>query len=232
MSFNCNNSSTNSDTLKIKVLNRSFSRRIGKHLSQLQMGLLEDKLPQCKVDKENPTNKAQYAQEIFLEIGFGMGEHIANQASLNREVHYIGCEPYMNGVANLLKIATQDKLNNISIWPDDVDIILNNIPSNSLRGVYILFPDPWPKARHLKRRIVNPIRLKIIQEKLQANGVIYFASDIYDYVDQVKELMKEFGFKQINIDEFTPHAGYIQTKYHSKASKNIIKPRFLQFTKG
>ncbi|MCC2646918.1 MAG: hemK [Rickettsiaceae bacterium] len=213
-------------------LNRSFSRRIGKHLSKLQQNLLDETLPNFKIDAGNPLSYAKSFNKIFLEIGFGMGEHLINQANLNKDAHYIGCEPYMNGVANLLKLAASEGVNNFSVWPDDVDIVLSAIPNNSLDGVYILFPDPWPKNRQQKRRLANPIRMKMIREKLKPNGIVYFASDIYDYVDQLKKFMtNDFGFEFITQDEFSPHLGYIQTKYHSKAKENAIKPRFIQFMK-
>jgi release factor glutamine methyltransferase len=213
-------------------LNRSFSRRIGKHLSKLQQNLLDVNLPLYKVESNDPLSYAKNSEKIFLEIGFGMGEHLINQSKLNPKNHYLGCEPYMNGVANLLKLAEAGSIKNFSLWPDDVDIILSNIPDNSLDGVYILFPDPWPKNRQQKRRLANPIRMRIIRDKLKPERVIYFASDIYDYVDQLKKfMMPEFGFEYITKDELEPHPGYIQTKYHSKASVNAIKPRFVQFRK-
>lgn len=214
-------------------LNRSFARRIGKHLSASQCEFLQHQLPLYLVDPANIAYQFDHNKPLFLEIGFGMGEHLVNQLSLNPTNHYIGCEPYLNGVANLLKLAKAAGANNYTIWPDDVDLILNKLPDESLSGVYILFPDPWPKTRQQKRRLVNKARLNIIYTKLKPQASLYFASDIYDYAAQVSSIITmDTKFTIHQKDELVPHAGYIITKYHSKATANNLQPKFLQFIKA
>lgn len=218
-------------TQPIVELHRSFARRIGKSLSKSQLEYLSKQLPIYIIEPEKPLNKVKNCRKIFLEIGFGMGEHLAYQATKNTEYYYIGCEPYMNGVANLLKLATNNNISNIAIWPDTVDDILGSLPEESIDGVYILFPDPWPKNKQQKRRLVNLVRMSIIYKALKKNGIVYFASDIYHYVDRVKEFMLQIGFMVNDLREDEPYAGYVQTKYHLKAEKKATPPKFLQFIK-
>ncbi|XVN43498.1 MAG: hypothetical protein RCG15_04375 [Candidatus Rickettsia vulgarisii] len=96
---------------------------------------------------------------LYVEIGCGTGEYLINQAILNPQNQHLGAEPYLNGIIRVLKDIEINKINNIHLWADDIDLILNKIPMS--KGFYILFPDPWPKSKHIKRRLVNQDRLNV-----------------------------------------------------------------------
>ena len=204
-------------------LNRSFSRRIGKSLSTLQKEAIEQLLPTYLLAAELLPNK-----QLVAEIGIGMGEHFINQACYNQDIIHIGFEPYLNGIANALILAQKEDITNIRLWPDDMDLIFSNIPDGCLNAIYILFPDPWPKTKQKKRRIICDSRLQLFSSKLSDKGVLYFASDIEDYVNSVEKLLKKSAFFDLlDNPNNMPHAGYIQTKYHSKAIAEGRMARFL-----
>ncbi|MFP3011980.1 MAG: bifunctional peptide chain release factor N(5)-glutamine methyltransferase PrmC/tRNA (guanosine(46)-N7)-methyltransferase TrmB [Rickettsia sp.] len=242
-------------------LTRSYARRIGKNLSGLQQNLLDNELPKYLFSKEKLIDEKR---KIFLEIGFGMGEHFINQAKMNPDALFIGVEVYLNGVANVLKLAGEqnvvksvgfnykeqgaksitnrratsdsfsefksfDYITNFLLFPNNLDLILNEIPSNSLDGIYILFPDPWIKNKQKKKRIFNKERLKILQDKLKDNGNLVFASDIENYFYEAIELIEQNGnFEIMNKDDYLkPHDNYIITKYHQKAIRANRTPKFM-----
>lgn len=211
-------------------LNRSFSRRIGKSLSISQKNILESDLP--KYSLENLLSKMNGADlevpKIYIaEIGIGMGDHFISRASLEPSKVFIGFDPYLNGIANSLKLAKDHDVTNIALWPDDVDLILDKLPDAMLSEVYILFPDPWPKLRHHKRRIINLERLQIIAKKLRPGGFIHFASDIMDYFVSAREIIGQSGFfTEVYSGESAPD-GYIKTRYHIKSEEEGRVPYFL-----
>ncbi|HJD55336.1 MAG TPA: bifunctional peptide chain release factor N(5)-glutamine methyltransferase PrmC/tRNA (guanosine(46)-N7)-methyltransferase TrmB [Rickettsia endosymbiont of Pyrocoelia pectoralis] len=208
------------------ALNRSYARRIGKSLSGLQQNLLDSELPKYLFSAEKLENEQR---KIFLEIGFGMGEHFINQAKMNSEALFIGVEVYLNGVANALKLAQEQNIVNFLLFPNNLDFILHDLPDHSLDGIYILFPDPWIKNKQKKKRILNKERLKILQSKLKKNGSLIFASDIENYFNEVIELIKQnSNFKIVNEGNYLkPHDNYIVTKYHQKAVYAGRKPQFM-----
>lgn len=204
-------------------LNRSFARRIGKSLSTLQKDAITLLLPQFLLKPSELNHSA-----LVVEIGIGMGEHFISQAQANPHLTYIGFEPYLNGIANALLMAEKEKIDNIRLWPDDMDLAFSDLPDKSLEAIYILFPDPWPKNKQKKRRIVCKERLDLFIRKLKKNGILYFASDIEDYVKQTQKLLKacsQFTLQE-NIQNI-PHEGYVQTKYHAKAEAEGRKAVFL-----
>lgn len=207
-------------------LNRSYARRIGKSLSGVQQNLLDNELPKYLFSKEKLVNEKR---KVFLEIGFGMGEHFINQTKMNPNALFIGVEVYLNGVANVLKLAGEQNITNFLLFPNNLDLILNEIPSNSLDGIYILFPDPWIKNKQKKKRIFNKERLKILQDKLKDNGNLVFASDIENYFYEAIELIQQNGnFEIINKNDYLkPHDNYVITKYHQKAIKANRTPKFM-----
>lgn len=208
---------------------RSFERRIGKSLSTLQKNLLSHDLK-----KHLFTNELIKTIEmpIILEIGVGMGEHFVYQAAKNPNMFFIGVEVYLNGIANVLKLAIQHNITNFLLWPDDLDLIIHNLPNRILNGIYILFPDPWPKNKQRKKRIFNIQRLAIMQNKLKNGGFLAFASDIPDYFSSSLGLIKNNNnFSLLNEEDFSkPHSNYLMTKYHSKAINEGRTASFWQAT--
>ncbi len=115
--------------------------------------------------------------DVFLEIGFGGGEHLAALAEAQPQTGFIGAEPFVNGVASLLRHMDARDLQNIRIWPDDVRLILPSLAEASLAGAYIMFPDPWPKSRHASRRILNHAMLDALARLIRPGGYLRMASD-------------------------------------------------------
>lgn len=205
----------------MKKLNRSFSRRIGKSLSNKQKSIMEEMKDRHLLNPEEIGN-------AIAEIGIGMGEHFINQAKTNPDIMHLGFEPYLNGIANALIMAKEENVSNIRLWPDDMDLIFDKLPDNCLERIYILFPDPWPKNSQKKRRIICEERLELFARKLKPTGNLYFASDIEDYADQVEKLLDESEFFDLLPNpENKPHPDYIQTKYHSKAIEEGRSARFI-----
>ena len=160
-----------------------------------------------------------------------MGEHLFNQIVINPKNLYIGVEVYLNGIASFLKLVAKSQNDNFLIWPNDVDMILKDIPNRSLEGVYVLFPDPWHKRRYMKKRLMNKERVEFLKSKLKTGGFIAFASDIEDYFENVKKIFLEDKELIIqNTDFLLPHAGYIITKYHQKSIRENRETQFLQAT--
>lgn len=217
-------------------LNKSFSRRIGKSLSPLKTSFLEKNLHNVMLNAEKYHSIPH--TKVILEIGFGMGEHFVHNALLHPNDLYIGCESYINGVANVLKHIEENNIQNILIWNDNVDIILfgdgrveeNILPTNFLDCVFILFPDPWPKNGQKKRRLINIERIQKIKSLLKPGGIVEVGTDIQDYASQIMNVFTECGF--VNTSHRAPsepHLSYIQTKYHKKALAEGRVPTFFSF---
>jgi tRNA (guanine-N7-)-methyltransferase len=140
-----------------------YGRRVGRPLRPLRQALVDNLLPSVEVvtpnSGESVTPGLQFStpyEAYWLEIGFGAGEHLAWQARANPNVGIIGCEPYLNGVARLLADMDKCNLTNIRIFRDDARFLLAGLPDASISRIFVLFPDPWPKSRHHKRRVVGP----------------------------------------------------------------------------
>ena len=112
-----------------------------------------------------------------MEIGFGGGEHLATEAKNHPENGYIGAEPFLNGVVSLLRHCKNDEIKNIRIWPDDIRLQVSSWPNNCLDGVFIMFPDPWPKNRHASRRIINKDNLEELSRLMKIGGELRIATD-------------------------------------------------------
>ena len=163
---------------------RFYGRRKGRPLSQNMQRLLDEVLPDNLLPEDMDESwfserRARQGKHsaLILEIGFGGGEHLASLAASQCEDLFIGAEPFINGVVSLLRHIEEQKLNNICIWPDDVRLILDKLPAHSLSAVYVMFPDPWPKARHAGRRILNQEMLNRLADLLQSKGRLRMASD-------------------------------------------------------
>ena len=196
---------------------RTFGRRHGKKLSARQNWLVENLLPSLKPESGD-----------ILEIGFGAGEHVRDLARNNPRKIIIGAEPFMNGVASLLSAMTDEKTNavfdeykNIRIWADDVRDFLRGTDSK-FSQIWVLHPDPWPKARHEKRRLLSAEFLNLLSKYLSANGEIIIGTDHWEYFDWILEQIKS-----TNLVATIPDMEIIQTRYQHKNKAGTENPKYL-----
>lgn len=209
---------------------RSFGRIKAKNITDYDNDLIENFLPNYSV---NVGEKLDKTKINHLEVGFGYGESIANRAQNNKNINYIGCEAYTKGVACLLDKIKTDKIDNLKIFYGDARILIENLEDNSLDKIFVLFPDPWPKKRHNKRRIISDSFLELISKKIKNGGELFFASDIVNYVEWTIEKInnnKNFIKKFNSLDECLVEPDWwIETRYQSKAKEEGRKSYFLEF---
>jgi tRNA (guanine-N7-)-methyltransferase len=172
-----------------------YGRHVGRGLTPYQEDLLRTALPRMKLDLSHPAPQPLTAsfgegvQDVWLEIGFGGGEHLAWQAQNHPGVGVIGCEPFVRGVAGLVKRLAEAGIGAVRIHNDDARFALEWLPGASIGRVFVLFPDPWPKKRHRKRRLLNPDVLTMLARVMRSGAVLRFATDIQDYAEMVEEHM-------------------------------------------
>lgn len=156
-----------------------YGRRKGRKLRTTMQRLLDERLPSLRYDpaKAPVVQFGHSPDDIFLEIGFGGGENLAAVAASRPDAGFVGAEPFINGVASLLRHIEDQGLSNIRIWDDDVRLILGGMADASLAGAYVLFPDPWPKRRHAARRILAPEVLDHLARLIRPGGSLVLASD-------------------------------------------------------
>ncbi|WP_439543533.1 tRNA (guanine(46)-N(7))-methyltransferase TrmB [Hyphomicrobium sp.] len=166
---------------------RSFGRRRGRKLSARQDSLFRDFLPRIAVDLAAPTPEDVRhlfpggVSEAWLEIGFGGAEHMIWQAKAHPRAGIIGCEPFEDGVVKALTAIDEDGIGNLRLHADDVRPLLRWLPEASLSRVFMLFPDPWPKKRHQKRRLFSPELLRLLARAMRPQAELRLGTDIGDY---------------------------------------------------
>lgn len=166
-----------------------YGRRRGRKLRPGRQALMARRLPELSVALPREEGAAldpavlfpEPVSDVWLEIGFGAGEHLAWQARNNPEVGIIGCEPYVNGVASLLRYVDHEGLSNVRIFADDSRLLVSRLPAGSIGRLFILFPDPWPKLRHHKRRIIGPQNLEQYARVLKDGAELRLATDHGEY---------------------------------------------------
>ncbi|WP_088623373.1 tRNA (guanosine(46)-N(7))-methyltransferase TrmB [Oceanicola sp. 22II-s10i] len=171
-------------------------------------------------------------RDVWLEIGFGGGEHVVHQAATNPQVGIIGCEPYINGVAMLLGKIRQAGVENLRVHPGDVRDLFDVVPDGSLSKAFLLYPDPWPKKRHHRRRFVTPEYLEPLARKLKPGAEFRVATDIPDYVRQTLEEVPGQGFTWLAEgprDWREPWGDWLSTRYEQKALREGRVPHYLTF---
>ena len=194
-------------------------------MSTSQQSLVENLLPKIGVPEGALDLRALFphARTFAFEVGFGGGEHLAAQAQGHPETGYIGCEPFLNGVAKLLTQIDEAKLSNVRLHPDDARDVLPRVPSDSLSAVYVLFPDPWPKLRHHKRRFVQTRTLDQLARVLKREGEFRLATDHADYaLWALQHLMADRRFRwtaECAADWRVRPADWPPTRYEQKAIK-------------
>ncbi len=216
-----------------------FGRRKGKKLRAGHDDLIQNLLPAIRaVPGSAPSSQFPNAnaRETWLEIGFGGGEHLAHQARTHRDINFIGCEPFVNGMAKLLSAVDDEKLDNIRVWDDDVTKLLPTLPDSCFDRVYILYPDPWPKRRQRKRRLVSDAMLVELARVLKPGGELRFASDIDDYIGWVLARVlrsDHFRWTAKRADDWrTPYEGWPGTRYEAKAIREGRVPSYLTMVRA
>ncbi len=176
---------------------RFFGRRSGKRLRQKALDLMETLLPRLAVAPPGPGDAIDPAAlfprpvtQVWLEVGFGGGEHVVAQARLNPAVGIIGCEPFRNGVASLLGHLDGGGIDTVRIFAEDVRLLLPALPEASLGRVFVLFPDPWPKKRHAERRFIGADNLAALARVLADGAELRVASDDPVYQDWADAQLK------------------------------------------
>jgi tRNA (guanine-N7-)-methyltransferase len=201
--------------------------------------LLEERLPQVRFSVEEGARVrperlfAGPVHDVWLEIGFGGGEHLAAQAARHPEIGFIGVEPFVTGVAKLLAAQDEQGSDNIRVLVDDARLLLRALPDKSIGFAFILFPDPWPKTRHHKRRIVSRETVGELARILKAGGGLRLATDDPGYARWMLEaLLAEPRLEWLATraaDWREPPTGWVETRYEAKARAAARRPTYFDF---
>ena len=221
-----------------------YGRFRGKTMRASQHDYLENDLAPLSPGpvswEENPDRNTLDVQtlypgkDIWLEIGFGGGEHFVHMAKQYPNIGLIGCEPYINGVAMLLgKVRTAD-VDNLRIYPGDARDLFDVSPDHTFSKVFLNYPDPWPKKRHHRRRFVTPEHLAPLARVMRPGAELRVATDIPDYVRQTLEEVPKQGFEWLAespSDWREPWDDWLSTRYEQKALREGRPPHYLTFRK-
>ncbi|MCT7378608.1 tRNA (guanine(46)-N(7))-methyltransferase TrmB [Chelativorans salis] len=216
-----------------------FGRRRGKRLRPHQRATLEALLPRLKLDLDSPaptdirTLFAHPVTDVRLEIGFGGGEHLLAELERYPDRGFIGVEPFVNGMAKLLSALEGTAPVNLRLYDDDATALLDWLPAASLSGVDLLYPDPWPKKKHWKRRFVGPANLDRLARVMKPGAVFRFASDIDTYVNWTLlhcRAHPAFAWEAESAEDWRqPYEGWPSTRYEAKAMREGRTPAYLTF---
>ena len=217
---------------------RSFGRIKGRPIKPRQAELVESLLPRLQLDLSGPLDPAALmpgAAETWLEIGFGGGEHMAEQAARRPDVLVLGAEPFLNGAASALRHIDERGLANVRLHVGDARDLAARLPDASVARVFILFPDPWPKARHHKRRLVQPEFAGELARVLKPGGRLRFATDWANYADEALLTLRaepRLAWTARAADDWrTPPADHVTTRYEEKRLGDCA-PVFLDFVRS
>jgi tRNA (guanine-N7-)-methyltransferase len=219
-----------------------FGRRKGHPLRARQAELFDSLLPRLALDLAAPA-PAVFAtlfpvpvDGIRLEIGFGGAEHLIAQAQANPRTGFIGCEPFVNGMAKALVAIDENRLANIRLHHGDAIDLLAWLPASSLARVDLLYPDPWPKRRHWKRRFVNEDTIGALARALRTGGEFRFATDWANYAEWTLARLtrsRDFIWTAEQADDWRkPGAGFSGTRYETKAAREGRAPTYLIFRRA
>jgi len=219
-----------------------YGRRRGKGLRESQKTYLDEDLAALSPGRvsweENPGRLpldlgARFpGREIWLEIGFGGGEHMVQQAALHPQAGIVGCEPFINGVAMLLRKIRDAGVENVAVHPGDARDLFDVLPAASVAKAFLLYPDPWPKKKHHRRRFVTPEHLEPLARAMRPGAELRVATDIPDYVRQALEEVPDHGFEWVAerpADWREPWDDWIPTRYEQKALREGRVPHYLTF---
>ncbi len=215
---------------------RTYGRIRGRALRPGRAALLEDRLPALSLDPTggplDPRALAPDAAEVWLELGFGAGEHLAAQAQAHPDVLVLGAEPFLNGAASALRHIQAQGLGNVRIHAGDGREVMAALPDASVDRIFLLFPDPWPKTRHHKRRLVNAESVAEFARLLKPGGRLRFATDWADYVGWTLERFAAspaFAWTAEDANDWRrPPGDHVATRYQQKRLGDC-EPVFLEF---
>ncbi len=221
---------------------RSYGRRKSKPLSARKARLIGAFLPLLRIDlaAKAPNPLADLfpvpIKQVWLEIGFGSGEHLLWQAAQNKEIGLIGCEPFINGMGSLLGAIEERGIRNIRLHDGDAREVLAWLPDCSIGRIFLLFPDPWPKRRHEKRRLLTQETIHQFARVLLPGGEVRFASDNGDYAAQALFLMRQGGAflwrAERAADWRMRPSDWPETRYEQKALSEGRKAVYLSFDRA
>ena len=219
------------------TLNRLYGRSSGHKLRKGQQELVERLLPQLEVPADGEISaQALYgeARPLHFEIGFGSGEHLADRADMLPDHGFIGAEPFLNGIATALGHIRDRHLTNVRLWRGDALEVLRRVPDGALSFLYLLHPDPWPKARHAKRRMVNDGPIQLFTSKLKSGGEFRLATDDPTYLVWALMIMQRHGgafewLAERPKDFLEPSGGWIETRYGAKSRREGRRPYYLRY---
>src|SRR4029078_1790574 len=208
------------------TLNRLYGRSSGHKLRHGQQELVDKLLPQIEVPTEGEISaRALFGDDrpLHVEIGFGSGEHLADRADMLPDHGFVGAEPFLNGVATALAHVRDKHLSNVRLWRGDALEVLQRVADGTLSFLYLLHPDPWPKARHAKRRMVNDRPVDLFAAKLRSGGEFRLASDDPTYLTWSLMIMQRHADRfewlaEGPKDFLEPSGGWIETRHGGKAS--------------
>ena len=216
-----------------------YGRSRGKTLRTHHASLIAERLPGLEIAPEAIRNARDLfpfaAQEIWLEIGFGGGEHLLAQAKAHRDIGFIGCEPFINGVAKALAGIEEARLDNIRLRAGDAGALIAHLPAASLSRAFILYPDPWPKRRHNKRRLISDAMIRELARVVRPGAELCFATDIDDYAGWTLHRFlasPDFAWRAREADDWRrPWPDWPGTRYEAKARREGRKPVYLTFSR-
>ncbi|MFA4994512.1 MAG: tRNA (guanine(46)-N(7))-methyltransferase TrmB [Bdellovibrionales bacterium] len=219
---------------------RLYGRRKGRPLHTRKKLLMQELLPKLLITLKDDTpplphglfsegNEIPAPPPVWMEIGFGGGEHLAAQAKLHSDIRFIGCEPFINGVAGLLDIIDREKLENIRIFNNDARLMLDALPDASLDKCFLLFSDPWPKKRHAGRRFIGPDNLSRLSRALKPKALLRLASDHPSHIEWMRECLSIRPDFTCVYARAEPPEDWIQTRYQEKAMRAGRQPFFMDY---
>ena len=221
-----------------RIGQRWFGRRTGRKLTAARQRLLMELLPSLRLDPDTRLDAVATlfptpVDDLWMEIGFGAGEHLAAKAASHPNIGFIGCEPYINGVATLLARVNDQALTNIRIYDNDVRQLIPVMPSACLGRLYLLFSDPWPKVRHHGRRITVASNLDEFARLLRPGAEFRFATDQAEFAVWTLERVlrdRRFTWLARAADDWRlAPADWVETRYEQKARNRGLKPVYLNF---
>jgi len=222
------------------TLNRLYGRSSGHKLRKAQQELVDSLLPKIAVPAEGEVDsKLLFGDQrpLHFEIGFGSGEHLADRADMLPDHGFIAAEPFLNGVAAALAHIRDRHLANVRLWRGDALEVLQRLPDGALAFLYLLHPDPWPKARHAKRRMINDRPLDLFAAKLKAGGEFRLATDDPTYLTWSLMLMQRHRHQfewlaERPADFLEPPSGWMETRYGAKSRRDGRRPYYLRYRRA